>query len=257
MLLEHYHTQDWTQSRQQSLCSIFRSILLHPKSLNHYNNVPCLAFKNGVSKLPWRVKKHPLRNPPPHSALSLFFLFVCLCSSSTFKDPERASLRDSGHGDSDQADSDQDTNKGSCCDMSAKEALKLKAAGVKPPPLEEGEPLPEKNVITREIKERRAGQHTWIREKEKKDSIRFLCSAQVICINGWAFDLPERSQSELILGYFISPTLFSALFTFKVHGGVRLYRRVWASVHSIHVLSLSKQTSPLCFYKPNYFSFSI
>ncbi|PWA19067.1 hypothetical protein CCH79_00004983 [Gambusia affinis] len=58
-------------------------------------------------------------------------------SSSTFKDPERASLRDSGHGDSDQADSDQDTNKGSCCDMSAKEALKLKAAGVKPPPLEQ------------------------------------------------------------------------------------------------------------------------
>ncbi|CAG5857830.1 unnamed protein product [Menidia menidia] len=57
--------------------------------------------------------------------------------SSTFKDPERASLRDSGHGDSDQADSDQDTNKGSCCDMSAKEALKLKAAGVKPPPLEQ------------------------------------------------------------------------------------------------------------------------
>ncbi|XP_020568669.1 protocadherin-17 isoform X4 [Oryzias latipes] len=59
--------------------------------------------------------------------------------SSTFKDPERASLRDSGHGDSDQADSDQDTNKGSCCDMSAKEALKLKAVGVKPPPLEQDE----------------------------------------------------------------------------------------------------------------------
>uniref|UniRef100_A0A8C6UEX3 Protocadherin 17 n=1 Tax=Neogobius melanostomus TaxID=47308 RepID=A0A8C6UEX3_9GOBI len=33
--------------------------------------------------------------------------------SSTFKDAEQASLRDSGHGDSDQADSDQDTNKGS------------------------------------------------------------------------------------------------------------------------------------------------
>lgn len=80
MLLEHYHTQDWTQSRQQSLCSIFRSILLHPKSLNHYNNVPCLAFKNGVSKLSWRVKKHPLRNPPPHSALTVlfFYLFVCV-----------------------------------------------------------------------------------------------------------------------------------------------------------------------------------
>ncbi|XP_068173436.1 protocadherin-17 isoform X2 [Antennarius striatus] len=60
-------------------------------------------------------------------------------SSSTFKDPERASLRDSGHGDSDQADSDQDTNKGSCCDMSAKEALKLKATGIKPPPLEQDE----------------------------------------------------------------------------------------------------------------------
>ncbi|XP_061618925.1 protocadherin-17 isoform X4 [Phyllopteryx taeniolatus] len=59
--------------------------------------------------------------------------------SSTFKDPERASLRDSGHGDSDQADSDQDTNKGSCCDMSAKEALKLKATGVRLPPLEQDE----------------------------------------------------------------------------------------------------------------------
>ncbi|XP_015219468.1 protocadherin-17 isoform X6 [Lepisosteus oculatus] len=57
--------------------------------------------------------------------------------SSTFKDPERASLRDSGHGDSDQADSDQDTNKGSCCDMSAKEALKMKATSVKPQPLEQ------------------------------------------------------------------------------------------------------------------------
>lgn len=60
-------------------------------------------------------------------------------SSSTFKDPERASLRDSGHGDSDQADSDQDTNKGSCCDMSAKEALKMKATGIKPAPLEQDE----------------------------------------------------------------------------------------------------------------------
>ncbi|XP_048835762.1 protocadherin-17-like isoform X1 [Brienomyrus brachyistius] len=53
-------------------------------------------------------------------------------SSSTFKDPERASLRDSGHGDSDQADSDQDTNKGSCCDMSAKDTLKMKATSLKP-----------------------------------------------------------------------------------------------------------------------------
>ncbi|XP_038673829.1 protocadherin-17 isoform X2 [Scyliorhinus canicula] len=54
-------------------------------------------------------------------------------SNSTFKDPERVSLRDSGHGDSDQADSDQDTNKGSCCDMSAKDALKIKSTTAKPP----------------------------------------------------------------------------------------------------------------------------
>uniref|UniRef100_A0A8C5TCR8 Protocadherin 17 n=1 Tax=Malurus cyaneus samueli TaxID=2593467 RepID=A0A8C5TCR8_9PASS len=43
--------------------------------------------------------------------LFFFFFFFFFFSSSTFKDPERASLRDSGHGDSDQADSDQDTNK--------------------------------------------------------------------------------------------------------------------------------------------------
>ncbi|XP_067842541.1 protocadherin-17 isoform X2 [Heptranchias perlo] len=59
-------------------------------------------------------------------------------SNSTFKDPERVSLRDSGHGDSDQADSDQDTNKGSCCDMSAKDALKIKSTTAKPPVPEQG-----------------------------------------------------------------------------------------------------------------------
>ncbi|XP_053930608.1 protocadherin-17 isoform X4 [Cuculus canorus] len=59
-------------------------------------------------------------------------------SSSTFKDPERASLRDSGHGDSDQADSDQDTNKGSCCDMSVREALKMKTTSTKSQPIEQG-----------------------------------------------------------------------------------------------------------------------
>ncbi|XP_051705975.1 protocadherin-17 isoform X5 [Oryctolagus cuniculus] len=61
-------------------------------------------------------------------------------SSSTFKDPERASLRDSGHGDSDQADSDQDTNKGSCCDMSVREALKMKTTSTKSQPLEQAFP---------------------------------------------------------------------------------------------------------------------
>lgn len=70
--------------------------------------------------------------------LSLFFLYMYF-SSSTFKDPERASLRDSGHGDSDQADSDQDTNKGSCCDMSVREALKMKTTSTKSQPLEQGE----------------------------------------------------------------------------------------------------------------------
>lgn len=81
-----------------------------------------------------------------------YFVWFDFSSSSTFKDPERASLRDSGHGDSDQADSDQDTNKGSCCDMSAKEALKLKAVGVKPPPLEQGE-LSQGNLSGSEMKE--------------------------------------------------------------------------------------------------------
>uniref|UniRef100_A0AAV2JZU2 Cadherin domain-containing protein n=1 Tax=Knipowitschia caucasica TaxID=637954 RepID=A0AAV2JZU2_KNICA len=57
--------------------------------------------------------------------------------SSTFKDAERASLRDSGHGDSDQADSDQDTNKGSQCDTSAREALKMKAPAVNGQPFEQ------------------------------------------------------------------------------------------------------------------------
>lgn len=75
----------------------------------------------------------------PRGADSLvpYFYFLYF-SSSTFKDPERASLRDSGHGDSDQADSDQDTNKGSCCDMSNKDALKMKATLAKPQNLEQG-----------------------------------------------------------------------------------------------------------------------
>lgn len=84
-------------------------------------------------------KSNKSKNASFKFSAMLCAVYLHFCSSSTFKDPERASLRDSGHGDSDQADSDQDTNKGSCCDMSAKEALKLKATGVKPPPLEQGE----------------------------------------------------------------------------------------------------------------------
>lgn len=80
---------------------------------------------------------------PPHrpfpSLPSLLPSFSSLCCSSTFKDAERASLRDSGHGDSDQADSDQDTNKGSHCDTSAREALKMKASAVNGQPFEQGE----------------------------------------------------------------------------------------------------------------------
>ncbi|XP_021453701.2 protocadherin-17 [Oncorhynchus mykiss] len=60
-------------------------------------------------------------------------------SSSTFKDAERASLRDSGHGDSDQADSDLDTNKGCACNTSARGALKMKATAVNGQPLDQGQ----------------------------------------------------------------------------------------------------------------------
>ncbi|XP_064799995.1 protocadherin-17-like isoform X2 [Oncorhynchus masou masou] len=59
--------------------------------------------------------------------------------SSTFKDAERASLRDSGHGDSDQADSDLDTNKGCACNTSARGALKMKATAVNGQPLDQGQ----------------------------------------------------------------------------------------------------------------------
>uniref|UniRef100_A0A4W5M579 Protocadherin 17 n=1 Tax=Hucho hucho TaxID=62062 RepID=A0A4W5M579_9TELE len=74
--------------------------------------------------------------------VSYFFYFMFLslsCNSSTFKDAERASLRDSGHGDSDQADSDLDTNKGYACNTSAREALKMKATAVNGQPLDQGE----------------------------------------------------------------------------------------------------------------------
>lgn len=76
---------------------------------------------------------------PFPSLSSLLPSFSSLCCSSTFKDAERASLRDSGHGDSDQADSDQDTNKGSHCDTSAREALMMKAPAVNGQPFEQGE----------------------------------------------------------------------------------------------------------------------
>ncbi len=100
------------------------------------------AHKCSSDKKKKKTCIHALVNP--FDCLRLVFL---TCSSSTFKDPERASLRDSGHGDSDQADSDQDTNKGSCCDMSAKEALKMKATGLKPQPLEQGESFNIRNFI--------------------------------------------------------------------------------------------------------------
>lgn len=81
----------------------------------------------------------PFPSLPFPSLPSLLSSFPSLCCSSTFKDAERASLRDSGHGDSDQADSDQDTNKGSHCDTSAREALKMKAPAVNGQPFEQGE----------------------------------------------------------------------------------------------------------------------
>ncbi|KAL0985560.1 hypothetical protein UPYG_G00158610 [Umbra pygmaea] len=63
-------------------------------------------------------------------------------SSSTFKDAERASLRDSGHGDSDQADSDQDTNRVSHSDASARDTLKMKATAVNGQSLDHGQDRP-------------------------------------------------------------------------------------------------------------------
>lgn len=83
-----------------------------------------------------------LSNRSVHTEVMVSYVFSFLllfCCSSTFKDAERASLRDSGHGDSDQADSDQDTNKGSHCDTSAREALKMKATAVNGQPFEQGE----------------------------------------------------------------------------------------------------------------------
>uniref|UniRef100_A0A4W3H3W2 Protocadherin 17 n=1 Tax=Callorhinchus milii TaxID=7868 RepID=A0A4W3H3W2_CALMI len=88
--------------------------------------------KNDIMLVQSEVEERDVMNvvsSPSLASSPLLHLHSCLhCSwrangvfyfsNSTFKDPERVSLRDSGHGDSDQADSDQDTNKGSCCDMS-------------------------------------------------------------------------------------------------------------------------------------------
>lgn len=118
----------------------------------------------------------------PRYAGFLFHLSIWLFSSrssSTFKDPERASLRDSGHGDSDQADSDQDTNKGSCCDMSAKEALKMKASGLKPQPLEQGESFNVKTLI------KKWGRRCWEGRPFAFISTSFLCGHDTSLVFVW------------------------------------------------------------------------
>ena len=92
--------------------------------------------------------------------------------------------------------------------MSAKEALKLKATGVKPPPLEQGERLIGKFDCMRS--ESCCAKPNAL---EPSDYQSVLCTA-VICINDWAPDLPERSQSELLLGYFILP--YFVLCTFLI-----------------------------------------
>lgn len=136
---------------------------------------------------------------------SLFFF-----SSSTFKDPERASLRDSGHGDSDQADSDQDTNKGSCCDMSAKEALKLKATGVKPPPLEQGERLIGKFDCMRS--ESCCASQTRLNPA----TINPFSAPQLFVLTIELLTCLNAHNLNFYLATLFSPTLFSALFSFNV-----------------------------------------
>lgn len=128
---------------QAAVCSKVSPIklLAQPSHMPGQTQPPTRFFFSFTSECMSQIRNHPpnILNFPCYAAVLFFSLNVSPCSSSTFKDPERVSLRDSGHGDSDQADSDQDTNKGSCCDMSAKEALKMKATGLKPQPLEQGE----------------------------------------------------------------------------------------------------------------------
>lgn len=192
-----------------------------------FNHVPILP-------LCWRTQ--PDTFAAKCCVLITFVSPLCLLffsSSSTFKDPERASLRDSGHGDSDQADSDQDTNKGSCCDMSAKEALKLKATGIKPAPLEQGEfslavsPTAQMNAEPRAL----------------GPTDYQLCFFSVLL---------KSDAATLFPSYFVLCTFLTLCACQCAY--LRASER---GAHFLHVLSLSKQTSPLCFYKPNYFSFSI
>lgn len=88
--------------------------------------------------------------------------------------------------------------------------------------------------------------HKWMQHHACSDqrlSIRFFfCAA-------WA---PELGGCNFIL--FL---LCSLHFSHFVCMPVWVFEGERAGAHSLHVLSLSKQTSPLCFYKPNYFSLSI
>lgn len=114
------------------------SHLFKGKSTSQKRLTSAFSFFTFVSSQLTMAIKQELRGKLNSFFFFLFVLFL-FCCSSTFKDAERASLRDSGHGDSDQADSDQDTNKGSHCDTSAREALKMKATAVNGQPFEQGE----------------------------------------------------------------------------------------------------------------------
>lgn len=101
----------------------------------------------------------------------------------------------------------------------------------------------------------------WLHEPNTPDLSDYLFSVlQLFVLTIKLLTCLNAHNLNLYLATLLSPTLFSALFSFNVCVVcVRLCvcLRVWVSVHPIHVLSLSKQTSPLCFYKPNYFSLSI
>ncbi|CAM9450431.1 unnamed protein product [Lampetra fluviatilis] len=82
-----------------------------------YRKAPAPAY--GSSAAPAPRKPLPPRVPPPR--LPPF----SLASSLSCKEADRLSFKDSGHGDSDPGDSDQDTTRGSYSEVAAKETVPL------------------------------------------------------------------------------------------------------------------------------------
>lgn len=70
----------------------------------------------------------------------IYFLFSFFLqpSSSTFKDLEGNSLKDSGHEESDQTDSEHDVQRGLYCDTAVNDVLNTSANSVGTQPTEQG-----------------------------------------------------------------------------------------------------------------------